>query len=389
MSRPIRLAVLLVGALGCGDSNGPVTPVDEGDPPTAGCTGGTLEAGALYQVCFPSSWNGDLVIYAHGYVPAGNPVALPDDAVGGASLSATVTGLGYAFASTSYRANGLVADRAVGDVEQVVETVRRLYRPDPVRVYLVGASEGGLVTALAVERSPGLYAGALAACGPVGDFARQIDYFGDFRVVFDYFFPDVLPGSPVEIPQSLRDHWPDTYAPAVLDAIQTDPSATQQLLAVTGAPIDASNPSSVGNTVLEVLFYNVYATTDAEAILGGQPYDNAARVYAGSDDDVALNAGVARFSADPPARADISRFETSGDLPVPVVTIHTTGDPIVPFEQEALYATKVASQGASARLQQQTVDRYDHCNFTGGELLGAFGTLVSQVTAAAAVAVTP
>ena len=35
---------------------------------------------------------------------------------------------------------------------------------------------------------------ALALCGPVGDFAGQIDYLGDFRVLFDYFFPGVIPG---------------------------------------------------------------------------------------------------------------------------------------------------------------------------------------------------
>jgi pimeloyl-ACP methyl ester carboxylesterase len=383
MSRRLGLMVLLAGVVECGDSSGPATPPDSGQAPVAGCSDGTLESGALYRVCFPTPWNGDLVVYAHGYVPAGSPIVIPSDAVASVSLSGAITGLGYAFASTSYRANGLVADDAVGDVEQVVETVRARYRPDPVRVYLVGASEGGLVAALAAERSQ-LFSGALAACGPVGDFGRQVDYFGDFRVVFDYFFPGVLPGTAVEVPQSLRDHWSDTYVPAVLDAIQGNPSATQQLLAVTGAPIDQSSPESVGNTVIEVLYYNIFATTDAEARLGGQPYDNSLRTYAGSEDDVALNGGVARFSASPAARANLARFETTGAPAVSVVTIHTTGDPVVPFEQEALYAAKVSAGGVSALLEQRTVDRYDHCNFTGPELLGAFSSLVSRVTAAAA-----
>jgi len=29
-------------------------------------------------------------------------------------------------------------------------------------------------------------------CGPIGSFQQQIDYLGDARVLFDYFFPGVL-----------------------------------------------------------------------------------------------------------------------------------------------------------------------------------------------------
>ena len=31
-------------------------------------------------------------------------------------------------------------------------------------------------------------------CGPVGDFAYQVDHIGDFRAVFDYFFPGLMAG---------------------------------------------------------------------------------------------------------------------------------------------------------------------------------------------------
>jgi hypothetical protein len=72
----------------------------------------------------------------------------------------------------------------------------------------------------------------------------------------------------------------------------------------------------------------------------GQPFDNSTRVYTGSSDDAALNAGVARYTADPAAVSAMNEFETGGNLQVPVVTLHTTGDPIVPFEQQSLYAAK-------------------------------------------------
>jgi pimeloyl-ACP methyl ester carboxylesterase len=374
--------LLLLGFLStaCGDSSGPGDNGggDQGVTPTAGCTDGTQTTGALYRICFPADWNGELVIYAHGYVDASQPIAIRDDVIGGQSVSSSVSGLGYGFATTSYRANGLVVPEAVDDVIELQSTVVRLYRPDPTRTLIVGASEGGLVAALAAERHPDVIDGALAACGPVGDFQRQLNHFGDFRVVFDYFFPGIIPGSPVDIPDSVQANWPTTYAPAVVNAIAADPDRTAQLLAVTGEPAE-----NAALTVVGVLWYNIYATEDARARLGGQPFDNATRVYTGSADDAALNAGVARFTADAAAQARVAdEFETSGVLTVPIITLHTTGDPIVPFEQEALYGAKVQQAGAAGLLSQSQADRYGHCAFESAEVFGAFSSLIAKVAAA-------
>jgi pimeloyl-ACP methyl ester carboxylesterase len=373
--------LLLWAVAACGGSDGgPTGPVDQGETPVAGCADGTLDGGALYRVCFPAAWNGDLVVYAHGYVRPDLPLALPDEIIGGVPVSAAVNALGYAFATTSYRANGLVADVAVGDLVELDETVRARYRPDPSRTYVVGFSEGGLVAALALEREPETYAGAIAACGPIGDFAFQTDYFGDFRVVFDYFFPGALPGSPLEPPAELQQNWESVYVPAVTAALFDDEVATGELLSVTGAPVDPADPETVGETVIGLLWYSVFAPADAQARLGGQPYDNTTRVYQGSSDDAALNAGIARFAADPGARAALARFETTGQVSDPIVTLHTSGDPIVPVAHQGLYAAKVEAAGAGALLDEDAVGRYGHCTFEQGELLSAFGTLVDRAT---------
>ena len=379
----LALAIVLVA---CGDDgdDGQSPPVDQGSPVTAGCDDGTVAAtSALYQVCFPQDWNGDLIVYAHGYVTGDQPLATPDDMVQGLSVAQIVNAMGYAYAATSYRANGLVADLAAEDVADLVEEVRARYRPDPVRTYVVGVSEGGLVAALAAERHADLFQGGLDACGPAGDFAAQIDYLGDFRVLFDYFFPGVIPGDPLDVPAEVRVQWTSTYIPAVLAAIQADIPATVQLLAVAGAPVDPLDVSSVGTTVTSALWYDVFALPDARARLGGQPYDNIGREYQGSLDDDALNAGVARVSADAGARAALGQFETTGALTIPFGVLHTTGDPIVPVEQASRYVAKVAAAGASARLSSRTVDRYGHCAFQQSELLDAFNAVVDQATAAA------
>lgn len=369
-------------SLACGGGDGQGPPVDDGEPVAAGCQTGALPSTtAPYQVCFPQQWNGDLLVYAHGYVPAEEPLALPDDHVDGQPVSQLATALGFAYATTSYRANGLVADLAVEDVAELEAEVRRRYRPDPTRTFVVGVSEGGLVAALAAERHGDVFAGAVAACGPVGDFAAQIDYLGDFRVLFDYFFPGIIPGGPVDVPASVRDGWTSTYVPAIEAALQADPSATNQLLAVAHAPVDAANSATVAATVVGVLWYDVFALPDARTRLGGQPYDNIGRAYVGSADDAALNAGVARVAAGLAAREALGRFETSGQLTIPVAAVHTDGDPIVPAAQSARYAEKASAAGSGDLVDAQVVARYGHCTFERTELLDAFAWVSARAPA--------
>jgi pimeloyl-ACP methyl ester carboxylesterase len=373
----------LVAACGDGDNNPsgpePPGPVDIGEAPTAGCRDGVLPHGALYRICFPGSWNGDLVLFAHGYVAPQQELAIPDDAVGGRPASDLITSLGYAYATTSYRANGLIAPDAVEDLVELSDEVKRLVRPDPSRSAVVGFSEGGLVATLSAEHHADRFNGALSGCGPIGDFRAQLEYIDDFRVVFDYFFPGLLPGTPLEIPESVQEQWEEVYIPAIVVALAARPDATRQLLAVTKAPSAGSDLRSIAETTVGLLWYNVFGTADGQARLGGNPFDNSGRVYSGSDDDAALNTGVERFVADAEALASLERFSTSGSLTVPLINLHTTGDPIVPFSQAGLYAEKVRQMGAEALYTQTEVARSGHCTFETAELLSAFSSLWEQI----------
>jgi pimeloyl-ACP methyl ester carboxylesterase len=393
LRRLVLGAALTFTALACGadDENlsepEPPEPPDVGVEPSAGCSDGVLEHGGLYRICFPADWNGDLVLYAHGYVAPQQELALPEEVVGGRTVSTLATDLGYAYATTSYRANGLVAPDAVADLLELVDTVEHQYRPDPARTVIVGFSEGGLVATLAVERHPDRFAGALAGCGPIGDFRAQLDYIADFRVVFDYFFPGLIPGNALDIPASVQERWDQVYVPAIVLALAARPDAARDLLQVTGAPAAGEDLRSIAETTIGLLWYNVFGTADAQTQLGGQPFGNTQRVYTGSADDSALNAGVDRFAAEPEALAGIARFSTTGNILVPLVNLHTTGDPIVPFSQASLYAAKVDRANQAARFTRIDVDRHGHCAFEAGELLNAFVALWDQVgTPAASIA---
>jgi hypothetical protein len=345
------------------------------------CTRGVLDR-AQILVCVPPSWNGDLVVFAHGYVAPtdGDPVIpwdqleLPD----GTSLPAIVTGLGFAFATTSYSDDGLAIVDGVRDVEDLVRYFKGLH-PDTDHVYLTGASEGGLVTTLAVEQAPDVFSGGLAACGPVGDFRRQLDYLGDFRVLFDYFFPRLIPGDATNPPALSQEQWDTVYVPAITAALRARPARLDALLRVGRAPFDPNEPQTKIEAALGILWYQVFATNDAKAKLGGNPFDNSRRLYLGSGNDFWLNLLVDRFHADPPALAAIEAgYQTSGELVAPLITLHTAADPIVPYWHEPLYSLKALTR-SGLRHVNLPVFRYGHCSFRAEEALVGLVLLVLKV----------
>lgn len=340
------------------------------------CVEGVLPSGALSLFCVPAAgWNGDLVVWAHGYVGYNEPLGfyypsfVPD----------TLQGLGYAFATTSFRVNGLAILQGADDVRELVAAFPATAGHAPLRTYMTGASEGGIITTLLIERSPELFSGGLAACGPIGSFRKQIAHVGDFRVLFDYFFPAVLPPSPITIPQEVIDDWETVYVPRVEAALAADPAAARQLIRTSGAAIDPQDPTSVAATTLSLLWYNVFGANDAGEKLGGNPYDNRHRLYLGSLNDLKLNLSVERFKADAAALREVENYETSGSLKIPLVTLHTTGDPLVPFWHERLYAEKL-DPVSRQQVTPLPVRRYGHCAFTKDEVLVGFALLIFRVT---------
>ena len=354
---------------------------EEGDP----CIYGVQTSGAVYQICLPADgtdWNGDLVVYAHGYVAYNQPVAIPQDQLSfpdGTSIPVLVTGLGYAFATTSYRENGLAPLTGLEDVVDLVAIFKAAH-PETRRVFLIGPSEGGWVTALGIERYPDVFSAGLSLCAPVGDFPRQINYWGDFRVVFDTFFPGVIPGEAMDIPQEVIDNWETVYLPAVQAAVTANPSKLTQLLRVTSAPYALRDPATKLQTVEDLLWYSVFATNDGRAKLGGQPFENMKRRYTGSSNNTRLNRLVARYSADPAALAAMTAYQTSGVLSRPLITMHTTGDPVIPYFHQSLYLQKVRASGSLPLYEHIAVPRYGHCSFQSNEALAGFALMVYKTT---------
>ena len=341
------------------------------------CVDGTLPSGALSRICKPLlGYNQQLVVFAHGYVPD-SPVPVPVFAnltINGVYLPDLVQSFGFAFATTTYRKNGIAILEGMEDIRELATQFTTLHGP-PLRTFATGASEGGLVATLLIERHPDEFNAGLAACGPVGSFRGQVNYIGDFRVLFDYFFPDVIPGNAVDVDPAILPFWETVYVPAIKDALLANMPRALELMRVARAPYNPADFSTVIQTAVSALSYNVFAGRDLETALGGNPYGNLLRLYLGSSNDLRLNLRVQRFAPSLSALAGLTPYETNGHLTRRLVTLHTTGDELVPFSHEPLYLAKVLFSGHSG-LVPLPVARYGHCNFTGPEILTAFALTV-------------
>ena len=394
MSRYVRIVLILALVL----ITLPVLPVSAADTTLpAGCQWVSLQHGAIGFVCVPlGAWGGDLVIFAHGYVAPGGQPSIPWDQLGLGGLPGSVTSNGYAFAVTSYRTNGLAIKDGVADLVELrkafINYIAKLQPRNPgykpPHTYVIGVSEGGLVTTLAIEQRPDIFSGGLACCGPIGDFREQIDYWGNFRVVYDFFFSDILPlpGSAMAIPPELMTNWEGYtgYKSQVLFALSNpvNLAAVMQLMSVTGAPYVSVVPDTIGYAVSGLLWYSVFATNDGIAKLGGIPFDNINTQYSGLMGPYTdLNTYVVRFPASQRAIAAINtHYQTTGRLKAPLVTIHNTGDPVVPYWHEEIYQRKISAKGSDVYYSHIiAIESYGHCNFTVDELLSAFTRLVFKV----------
>ena len=339
---------------------------------------GSIGPGSIYGIDLPASWNGDLVVYAHGYVPPFLPVMLPTE---GAGLRQRLLGEGYALAYSSYSENGFdVRDAAQRTAQLSSIFASRFQKPD--HTFLIGVSLGAIPALELVEEHPRDYDGALLASGVVGGTRLEIDYISTVRVLFDYFYPGVLPGTAIEVPNA---DFNGTIVPAVVGAIQANPQGAGAMVSIAqDTCLPFASPTEIVTSILTALGFEFIEGGDFLSHTHDHVYfDNSGTVYTGAlpqpllDD---LNARVARFSATPDAANFLNRdYQPTGRLSIPVLTMHTSRDPLVPACHETAYHDLVAAAGRGDFLSQRLIDRYGHFTFTDDELQRGFDDLVAWV----------
>ncbi len=334
----------------------------------------------LILTCLPPDFNGTLIIYAHEYVKPQEPLALPEELgeTDVRELIEQLLNLGFGFATSSYHKNGYAIEQAEADLNDLVAHVEAI-EPDVDAVFVIGGSEGALITTMLVEKYPETYAGGLAMCGPLAGTSYQLAHLADVRVLFDYFYPEVFPFGALDVPEDAPAHWegPNGFKAKIAAAIEADPAPIGQVFNVAGVACATADHHEAANCAQNLLAYSVFGTNDLLDTAGGWPVSNLAEEYSGSADDASLNAGIERFDADPAASAYADlHYRPSGLLQRPLVTLHTTGDPLVPYRHELIYFTRAAFRDTDDKLTVLPVDRAGHCAFEPQEVVGGLAALL-------------
>lgn len=337
---------------------------------------GEIGPGALYSVSIPATWNGDLVVFAHGWMFPSDPVALPDIAPFRDGIHAR----GYGFALSSYSENGFAVRDGVVRTRQVRDIFISKFG-QPRRTYLSSGSMGAQVIMRLAQENPRQYDGVLPMCGPMGGSPMEIDYLMNIRVLFDYYYPGVIPGDAVHVPAGL-DFGADVV-PAVVEAILANPARAIELAGVDQVDIHYADFGELIESILTGLFFNTlpdFMGDLRERTHGHDYFDNTRVVYTGSGDDAALNAGVGRFAAAPDALEFLRHwYQPDGKLTMPVLTVHTTRDPVVPRLHDVAFQAAVAAAGNSNLLVQRFIDVFGHCSEDWADDLTAFDDLRAWV----------
>jgi pimeloyl-ACP methyl ester carboxylesterase len=343
---------------------------------------GSIGPDALYELWVPANWNGDLVLFAHGY--HGGIIFLPDyigRPEGGPPATAELLGallaLNYGVAYSSYSEPGFAVKDGAIRTRQLLGLFTKHFGK-PKRTYLIGMSMGAGVALSLVEDNPVQFDGVLPLCGIVGGSQMAIDYFFEVRVLFDYFFPGVLPQGLVSPEQFFG-----TVAPAVAAAIFGNPGAAMELAGVHQVAMHYEDFGEMLTSIMLPLFFSswdYYVGDIDERTHGRGFFDNRSTIYTGSTDDAALNAGVARYAASPEARAYLRQwYEPNGKLRVPMLTLHAARDAVIPYRNTVKYQALVDAAGRSDLLVRRTFNEFGHCDWDMAETFRAFQDLAMWV----------
>jgi pimeloyl-ACP methyl ester carboxylesterase len=343
---------------------------------------GETGPGSQYALYKPVNWNGDAVFYAHGFVDAAAPVAIPTTQDNATALRDAFGAMGYAVAMSSYSSNGYDFDDGLRRTHQLKGLLTSQFGK-PGRSYLAGHSLGAQISQALAESFGSQYDGALLMCGVLGGSRAHFNWLGDIRVLFDHFYPGVLPGDVTQWPSNLNPYV--VVQPAVLGAL-ANPTGFGAMLRIDQIPLAGTNQTQLVTSLITALIWHARGIADVtDRTQGHLPYGNVGRTYTSSTLPPAfmalLDSTVARYESPPDAQAALRHnYEPSGAVRIPVLTLHTLWDPSVPYFHENLFAGLVARAGTGSMVVQRPIFTYGHCNFTQQEVLTAFGDLVNWVT---------
>jgi pimeloyl-ACP methyl ester carboxylesterase len=320
---------------------------------------------------------------------------------------------GFALAGSSYAHTGWAVQEALVDQIAVLDIFAQTFGK-PQRTIAWGHSLGGMITAGLIQRNPDRFDAALPMCGVLSGGVATWNTALDSA----FAFQTLLGSSQLQVVNITGPVGNLTLAEGLLAAAQGTPQGRARLALVSAladgpgwfdptkpepAPTDFAGQEM--NQFLwdqQVDFPFVFAfRAELEFRAGGNPSSNVGvdyrRQFAHSADAAEVRAlyeqagldleadldelnETVRISADPRAMEYLEQnIIYDGDIHIPVLTLHTTGDGLVVVENESAYRQVVREDGNQALLRRTFVSRAGHCTFTPAETIAAVQVLIDRL----------
>lgn len=372
---------------------------------------GVLPDGATYLIEVPSPWNGTLLLYSHGYVVPGSPNPAMD--VGDPATGAFLLAYGFALGGSSYATTGWAVQQALPDQIAVLDAFQKAVGT-PARTIAWGHSLGGMITAGLIQRFPRRFDAALPMCGVLSGGVATWNQGLDGAFAFN----TLIAGNSLQVVDITDATSNLAAAETFLVAAQATAQGRARLalgFALNDTPgwFDPASPepsrddfaAQEANQFLwaeNVDFpFGFALRAELEFRAGGNPSWNNGVNYrkqlahsvnreevealysqAGLDlnADLDLLNDAVRIAANPPSVEYLEQnIIYNGDIDVPVLTMHTTGDGLVSNQNENAYADVVREDGNRSLLRRTFVHRAGHCTFTPAETVTAMLNLIQRL----------
>ncbi|WP_374595737.1 alpha/beta hydrolase family protein [Sphingosinicella sp.] len=369
--------------------------------------------GRPFSIAVPGDWNGDAVVYAHGYTLPGTPTAVAENpsAPDAPMVLQAAFGEGYAAAHSAYDKAGMGVESGAAASLRLRDLLVQI---GARHIFAAGFSMGGNIVMTVIEQHPDAFDGAFSGCGVTDGWETQMGPIFDMRAAYNvltsgtpYALPGIqdvtasaLPMSPPADFQGTADQFVQQQSARIAMPILALWSAAvkapqgpearivRQLVAIAGFPEDVAS-------LLYPLVIISLGTDDMRATFGGQFYGNREKAYRPVEmndaEAAAFNAAVQRFDGDIDALARARRFhQVSGTFRKPLVAVHNRLDPLVAYAQAEALTRHARESGTEKLLLQYAlpdvreplrfgVEGLAHCGFTKPQMAEALGLLRSWV----------
>ncbi len=341
--------------------------------PTFTMVDGMTDGGAYYLIAVPPNWNGDLVIWNHGFT-LDTPGPLSMDDLGPLVLHQLAEG--YAVAASSFQQTGWALFKTKNDLQNMVGEFKDQFGK-PNQVIVTGGSLGGAVTAQAIEKAHlGNVVGAYILCGAVAG-SRNWDGALDLRLIYDVVAADIpgaqIPGGAEGLPEgsTLTDAEIAFRVNEATGILEPEPTLEQSanlatILSVTQIPENF--------LITDML----YATQNMSDLVHDTHKLNSRLGMGNADvdyDDDYINDNIARVSPHPGAENRLERYFTpSGDVgDTKIISIHTDQDGLVIVENQSEYASVVPDDNLTVAIVVEEIP--SHCGLNTAEALAGWESL--------------